>query len=46
MKIPGIKTARTFSRWLQARVFGGALILGYHRIANVARDAYEVCVTS
>ena len=45
MKIPGIKTARTFSRWLQARVFGGALILGYHRIANVTRDEYEVCVT-
>jgi len=45
MKIPGIKTARTFSRWLQAHVLGGALILGYHRVANVMRDAYEVCVT-
>ena len=45
MRIPGIKTAKTFSRWLQARVLGGALILGYHRIANVARDVYEVCVT-
>jgi len=45
MRIPGIKTAKTFSRWLQARVFGGALILGYHRVANVTRDTYEVCVT-
>lgn len=45
MKIPGVKTAKTFSRWLQARIFGGALILGYHRIADVVRDEYEVCVT-
>ena len=45
MRIPGIKTAKTFSRWLQARVFGGALILGYHRVANVTGDEYEVCVT-
>ena len=45
MRIPGIKTAKTLSRWLQARVFGGALILGYHRVANVTGDEYEVCVT-
>lgn len=45
MRIPGIKTAKTFSRWLQARLLGGALILGYHRVADVTRDTYEVCVT-
>jgi peptidoglycan/xylan/chitin deacetylase (PgdA/CDA1 family) len=45
MRIPGVKTARAFSRWVQARVRGGALILGYHRVANVLRDEYEVCVT-
>jgi peptidoglycan/xylan/chitin deacetylase (PgdA/CDA1 family) len=45
MRIPGAKTARAFSRWVQARVLGGALILGYHRVANVLRDEYEVCVT-
>ena len=45
MRIPGIKTVKTFSRWLQARAFGGALILGYHRVANVTGDEYEVCVT-
>ena len=45
MRIPGIKTVKTFSRWLQARAFGGALILGYHRVANVKGDEYEVCVT-
>ena len=45
MRIPGIKTAKNFSRWLQARVLGGALILGYHRIACTSRDGYEVCVS-
>lgn len=45
MRIPGTKTAKTISRWLQARFLGGALILGYHRVANVPRDEYEVCVT-
>ena len=34
MRIPGLKTAKKISRWLQARVFGGALILGYHRIGS------------
>jgi peptidoglycan/xylan/chitin deacetylase (PgdA/CDA1 family) len=45
MRIPGIKTAKSFSRWLQARFLGGALILGYHRIERLAQDEYEVCVT-
>jgi peptidoglycan/xylan/chitin deacetylase (PgdA/CDA1 family) len=44
MRIPGIKTAKAFSRWVQARVFGGAMILGYHRVAEVDSDEYEVCV--
>ncbi len=45
MRIPGAKTARIFSRWLQARTLGGALILGYHRVARSALDLYGVCVT-
>lgn len=45
MRFPGVKTAKTFSRWLQARILGGALILGYHRIADTTHDEYEVCVT-
>ena len=44
MRIPGVKTAKKLSRWLQARVLGGALILGYHRINHTAEDVYEVCV--
>ena len=45
MRLPGIKTVKNFSRWLQARVLGGTLILGYHRIAYTSRDGYEVCVS-
>lgn len=45
MRIPGIKKVQVFSRWIQARIFSGVLILGYHRVANVLRDEYEVCVT-
>lgn len=45
MKLPGIKTVRKFSRWVQARVLGGALILGYHRISATQNDVYEVCVS-
>jgi len=45
MRIPGVKTAKVFSRWLQARALGGGIILGYHRVANASWDEYEVCVT-
>jgi peptidoglycan/xylan/chitin deacetylase (PgdA/CDA1 family) len=45
MRIPGAKTARSFSRWVRARLLGGALILGYHRVAHIRDDAYEVCVS-
>jgi peptidoglycan/xylan/chitin deacetylase (PgdA/CDA1 family) len=44
MKLAGAKTAKQFTRWLQARFSGGALILGYHRI-SVQGDFYEVCVS-
>ena len=45
MRIPGAKTARMFSRWLLARALGGALIIGYHRVARPALDLYGVCVS-
>jgi peptidoglycan/xylan/chitin deacetylase (PgdA/CDA1 family) len=45
MKIPGFRTLQTVFRWMRARALGGALILGYHRVANPSRDAYELCVT-
>lgn len=44
MSLRGAKTVKKFSRWLQARVLGGALILGYHRISEVADDFYQICV--
>lgn len=45
MRIPGLKTARAVSRWVKARILGGALILGYHRVANPSEDNFEVCVS-
>lgn len=45
MRIPGLKTAKNISRWVQARLLGGAIILGYHRVAKVGVDEYDVCVS-
>jgi peptidoglycan/xylan/chitin deacetylase (PgdA/CDA1 family) len=45
MRIPGRKTTRRFSRWIQARMLGGAILLAYHRVANAAPDGDEECVT-
>ena len=45
MRIPGVKTAKKISRWLQARIFGGAVILGYHRIGSSPGVLDEVCVS-
>jgi peptidoglycan/xylan/chitin deacetylase (PgdA/CDA1 family) len=45
MKLPGAKTARQVARMLQARILGGALILGYHRIDHAQTDSYDVCVS-
>jgi peptidoglycan/xylan/chitin deacetylase (PgdA/CDA1 family) len=44
IRIPGTTTVRKFSRWLQVRVQGGAVILGYHRVGDAAHDAYGICV--
>lgn len=45
MRIPGVKTAKSISRWVRARMLGGALILGYHRIDASTDDGYEVSVS-
>jgi peptidoglycan/xylan/chitin deacetylase (PgdA/CDA1 family) len=45
MRIPGVKTAKKISRWLQARIFGGALIVGYHRISSSPGILDQGCVS-
>ena len=45
MKIPGLKTLRQSARWLRSRLVPSALILGYHRVAEVHSDPYQLCVT-
>lgn len=44
MRIPGSKWLRRNGRWLRSRLTGGALILGYHRIAPTQNDYFGMCV--
>lgn len=44
MRIPGVKTAKLLSRWAEARLFGGATLLGYHCVADGTRNDYQICV--
>lgn len=45
MRIPGLKTIKRSLKWVRARVGGGAMILGYHRVADNASDGYNIGVT-
>ncbi len=45
MRIPGLKTAKMITKWVRGRLFGGAFILGYHRVHSASGDAYEICVS-
>jgi peptidoglycan/xylan/chitin deacetylase (PgdA/CDA1 family) len=45
MRIPGLKTFRKTSLWLKNKIFPGALILGYHRIAKVDNDSFYNCIS-
>jgi peptidoglycan/xylan/chitin deacetylase (PgdA/CDA1 family) len=45
MRVPGWKTARLAGRWMRSRFTGGALILGYHRVARTVHDPFDLCVS-
>jgi peptidoglycan/xylan/chitin deacetylase (PgdA/CDA1 family) len=45
MRIPGRKKVRLVRRWMRSRRRPYALILGYHRIADVVNDPFGVCVS-
>ena len=49
MRIPGVKSLRRWSRlssgWVKSRFVNTALILAYHRVAEVESDPYSLCVT-
>jgi peptidoglycan/xylan/chitin deacetylase (PgdA/CDA1 family) len=43
--LPGVKYLERSARWLRSRVSGGALILGYHRIAHGDWDPFGLSVS-
>jgi peptidoglycan/xylan/chitin deacetylase (PgdA/CDA1 family) len=45
MRIPGLRRLKQSGRWLRGRFFGQAMILGYHRIADVNSDPYGMTVS-
>jgi peptidoglycan/xylan/chitin deacetylase (PgdA/CDA1 family) len=45
MRVRGLKTLRLTGRWLRSRLSPGALVLGYHRVANAEADARGLCVS-
>jgi peptidoglycan/xylan/chitin deacetylase (PgdA/CDA1 family) len=45
MRFPGLKTFKSTARWLRSRFVNGALILGYHRVAEALHDPYGIGVT-
>lgn len=45
MRIPGLKTLKQFSHRISSRFSNHALILGYHRIAQVEHDPFKMCVS-
>jgi peptidoglycan/xylan/chitin deacetylase (PgdA/CDA1 family) len=45
MRIPGIKLLRQNARWLKSRFRNRALILGYHRVADVEKDPLHLFVS-
>jgi peptidoglycan/xylan/chitin deacetylase (PgdA/CDA1 family) len=45
MRIPGIKLFRQNARWLKSRFRNRALILGYHRVADVEGDPLHLFVS-
>jgi peptidoglycan/xylan/chitin deacetylase (PgdA/CDA1 family) len=44
MRVPGWKRIRQGARWVRSRFSSGAVVIGYHRIAEDANDAFSQCV--
>jgi peptidoglycan/xylan/chitin deacetylase (PgdA/CDA1 family) len=44
MRLPGLKTLKRAGRILRSRLISGALILGYHRVAELPCDPFDISV--
>ncbi|MGD8751437.1 MAG: polysaccharide deacetylase family protein [Anaerolineales bacterium] len=46
MKLKGlINRAQKAASWLGSRFINSALVLGYHRVADVSHDPFDICIT-
>jgi peptidoglycan/xylan/chitin deacetylase (PgdA/CDA1 family) len=44
LRVPGLKTLNQCAWMLRGRLFGGGIILGYHRVAHDPDDPWGLCV--
>jgi peptidoglycan/xylan/chitin deacetylase (PgdA/CDA1 family) len=44
VRIPGMKRVLHFSSWLDGRIRGRLLVLGYHRVASTSDDPFNLAV--
>jgi len=44
VRVPGVRRLRLAVRRLRSRIFGGSLVLGYHRVVEASSDPYALCV--
>ena len=45
MRIPGLKTAVNTARLIRSRFVRPAIILGYHRVAKLDHDPYDLIIS-
>ena len=45
MRVPGLKAVLKTAHWIGSRFARRAIILGYHRVAQIAHDPFDLCAS-